>query len=306
MQHSNLAPSRAHAARTRIFVDAPPLPAPARAVKMLSTGAHPIISQDLASDIQQFRKIPVGQVMVWQAQPAHYISAESLPTAAQGCVGVFRAVHRLMGDSESGATIGSNTPRLEEARWLLGEGLMDGKLRDGMTNNPNAYVAFRVLLNFEPYLYVFLSQDMRVDVLAKHCLKTSRSCCGEWPLSLAEIETASRAPIVLPFLASGVLALGATKSEGILRVPGDCVDDPHMPASLFKVWLHRLPGPLVPTCCAGGVERLPIADRRVVLFVKSLLQLLLVDELVLAATKMTNADLLRCGSDSMAIVFNDA
>jgi hypothetical protein len=61
------------------------------------------------------------------------------------------------------------------------------------------------------------------------------------------------------------------------------------------------------------VERLPTANRRVVLFVISFLQLFL-DERVLAATKMTSANLalvmapnlLRCVSDSMAVVFNNA
>ncbi|KAH9014928.1 hypothetical protein EDB85DRAFT_2028433 [Lactarius pseudohatsudake] len=65
-------------------------------------------------------------------------------------------------------------------------------------------------------------------------------------------------------------------------------------------------------CCAA-VERLPTANRHVVLFVISSLQLFL-DERVLAATKMASANLtlvmvpnlLQCGSDSMAIVFNNA
>ena len=155
-----------------------------------------------------------------------------------------------------------------------------------------------------------------------------------------------KVPIVLPFLADGVLALGGTKSEGIFRVPGDAdavaalkmrldrgsytlegVDDPHVPASLFKLWLRELVDPLVPSemyndciafandaeACCAAVERLPTANRRVVLFVISFLQLFL-DERVLATTKMTSANLalvmapnlLRCGSDSMTVVFNNA
>lgn len=31
----------------------------------------------------------------------------------------------------------------------------------------------------------------------------------------------SKVPIILPFLADGILALGGTKSEGIFRIPGD-------------------------------------------------------------------------------------
>jgi len=61
------------------------------------------------------------------------------------------------------------------------------------------------------------------------------------------------------------------------------------------------------------VGRLPTIHRRVMLFVVSFLQLFL-EERVLAATKMTSANLalvmapnlLRCGSDSMSVVFTNA
>jgi len=243
-------------------------------------------------------------------------------------------------------------------------------------------VTFPPSKNFEPYLRAFLSQrtgitEGRIDVLAKHCLKRLAAISKKGPRgkppTLAEIETASDAafnpstfgepldavfrlqertyptqkvPIVLPFLADGVLALGGTKAEGIFRVPGDSdavaslkmrldrgaytlegVDDPHVPASLFKLWLRELVDPLVPSemyndciafandaeACCAAVERLPTANRRVVLFVISFLQLFL-DERVLAVTKMTSVNLalvmapnlLRCGSNSMAVVFNNA
>jgi len=192
------------------------------------------------------------------------------------------------------------------------------------------------------------------------------------PPSLSEIETASDAafnpstfgesldaiirlqernyphqkcPIILPFLADGILALGGTKSEGIFRVPGDGdsvsdlklridrgyytldgVDDPHILASLFKLWLRELCDPLVPEemyndCisarepadCIRIVERLPTINRRVVLFVISFLQLFLEDK-IQAITKMTPVNLalvmapnlLRCNSQSMAVVFTNA
>ncbi|KAI0256424.1 hypothetical protein BJV78DRAFT_1273252 [Lactifluus subvellereus] len=418
-----LSPVKARSARAPILIEVPPLSTSARTIKTLSTGAHPILPQDLASDIQQFvesefaqqyfathrtgfifkRKVPVGQMMTWQRGP---LTAPLLNLARQlhkDAVRTFRAVQRLMGDSEKGATAAPHTPRLEEARWLLGEGLTYGELRDEiycqvmkqLTHNPNPESTFRgwqllcVLLvtfppskNFEPYLHAFLSQrtaitEGRLDVLAKHCLKRLAAIAKKGPRgkppTLAEIETASDAafnpstfgepldavfrlqertyptqkvPIVLPFLADGVLALGGTKAEGIFRVPGDSdavaalkmrldrgsytlegVDDPHVPASLFKLWLRELVDPLVPSemyndciafandaeACCTAVERLPTANRRVVLFVISFLQLFL-DERVLAVTKMTSVNLalvmapnlLRCGSNSMAVVFNNA
>ena len=155
-----------------------------------------------------------------------------------------------------------------------------------------------------------------------------------------------KVPIILPFLADGILALGGTKSEGIFRVPGDGdgvselklridkgyytlegVDDPNVLASLMKLWLRELCDPLVPEemynvcisssklpeACVELVGRLPTINRRVVLFVISFLQLFL-EEKVQVATKMTPANLalvmapnlLRCNSDSMAVVFNNA
>lgn len=155
-----------------------------------------------------------------------------------------------------------------------------------------------------------------------------------------------KVPIILPFLADGILALGGLRSEGIFRVPGDGdavselklridrgyytldnVDDPYVLASLMKLWLRELCDPLIPDemynecimtsndpdSCVQIVERLPTINRRVVLFVVSFLQLFLEDK-TQNITKMTPANLalvmapnlLRCSSDSMSVVFTNA
>lgn len=107
----------------------------------------------------------------------------------------------------------------------------------------------------------------------------------------------------------------------------DGVDDPHVLASLMKLWLRELADPLVPEelynecvehakdpeACMQIVERLPTINRRVVLFVVSFLQMFL-EERVQSVTKMTPANmalvmapnLLRCRSESMSVVFTNA
>lgn len=152
-----------------------------------------------------------------------------------------------------------------------------------------------------------------------------------------------RIPIILPFLADGILALGGTESEGIFRVPGDQdiithlkaridhgqyqlsgINDPHVVASLFKLWLRELEEPVVPTNLYDAaleaakspdhtilfLKKLPDHNRRVLLFVVSFLQLFL-DAEVVEVTKMTSRNLalvlapnvLRTPDDSLSTVF---
>lgn len=145
-------------------------------------------------------------------------------------------------------------------------------------------------------------------------------------------------PVILPFLADGILALGGIQSEGIFRIPGDNesvselksrmdrghyqlvsngtfpdgdeadtqsgIDDPHVAASLFKLWLRELESPIIPiqqynTCLSASksvaqsidfVRQLPVLNRRVLAFVISFIQIFL-RENVVEITKMTASNL---------------
>ncbi|KAJ7647566.1 hypothetical protein FB45DRAFT_733340 [Roridomyces roridus] len=373
------------------------------------------------------RRVPVTQLMTWQKAPLTSPLLTLNRSLNKDAVKVFKVIQHIMGDRDRDRPVGvrlasdnhvstvapinGSTPSLvtngsgivEEERWLLGEGLTHGELRDEifcqtmkqLTGNPSPESVFKgwqllcVLLitfppskNFEAYLRAFLQQhttqpEGRVDVMAKYCVKRLAFIAKKGPRGKApnssEIETASDAafnpstfgesldaiirlqernyphqkvPIILPFLADGILALGGGKAEGIFRVPGDGdsvselklridkgyytldgVDDPHVLASLMKLWLRELCDPLVPDemynecitnskepeACVHIVQRLPTINRRVVLFVISFLQLFLEDR-IQTMTKMTPANLalvmapnlLRCNSDSMSVVFTNA
>ncbi|KAF5345370.1 hypothetical protein D9758_008505 [Tetrapyrgos nigripes] len=390
----------------------------------LNSGTHPVLPQDLASDILQFsqsdyakqyfsthrtgfifrRRVPVDQMMTWQKSPLSSPLLALNRSLNRDAVKIFKVIQHIMGDRERDKAVsGARAPELqastvvsinasnvslnqsvggilEEERWLLGEGLIHGELRDEtycqvmkqLTKNPNPESIFKgwqllcVLLitfppskNFETYLQSFIQQHIskqegRIDIMAKYCLRrlsfTSKKGPRGKPPTTMEIEQASDAafnpstfgesldaiirlqernypeqkvPIILPFLTNGILALGGTKSEGIFRVPGDGdsvselklridrgyynldgVDDPHILASLMKLWLRELCDPLIPE---------EMYNERVVLFIISFLQIFL-EEKVQNVTKMTPANLalvmapnlLRCNSDSMSIVFTNA
>lgn len=104
------------------------------------------------------------------------------------------------------------------------------------------------------------------------------------------------------------------------------IEDCHVPASLLKLWLRELQNPLIPEslyneCLEAAsdperaidiVRRLPTINKRVLLFVISLLQLFL-QENIQAITKMNSVNLalvmapniLRCNSDLMMTVFTN-
>ncbi|GMK54712.1 hypothetical protein CspeluHIS016_0112980 [Cutaneotrichosporon spelunceum] len=219
--------------------------------------------------------------------------------------------------------------------------------------------AFGPSKSFEPFVRSFLigkleRTDFGIGVMSKFCLTRldtwSQKGGRGRVLSTAEIEHASdaafypsvyaqtletimqrqegaypelRIPIILPFLADGILALGGTESEGIFRVPGDNdviqhlksridrgqyqltgISDPHVVASLFKLWLRELEDPLIPTVMYDMaldvsksvdhtilfLKKLPNHNRRVLLFVISFIQIFL-DPEVVAVTKMTPRNL---------------
>lgn len=122
----------------------------------------------------------------------------------------------------------------------------------------------------------------------------------------------AKVPIILPFLADGIIALGGLQTEGIWRISGDSdtvselkvridkgyynlegIEDCHVPAALLKLWLRELEEPLIPEsmyneCLVVSndpekivaiVKKLPTINRRVMLFVVSLLQLFLQDNI---------------------------
>ncbi|WVQ95503.1 hypothetical protein IAU59_002600 [Kwoniella sp. CBS 9459] len=242
--------------------------------------------------------------------------------------------------------------------------------------------AFGPSKNFEPFVRNFLGshKDEAADgigVMAKYCMAKLETLAAKGArgkaLTIGEIEHASDAafypsvygesldrimelqkrayptlkvPVILPFLADGILALGGLQSEGIFRVPGDGdsvaelksrmdrghyqlkgIEDPHVAASLFKLWLRELEDPIVPSALYNEallasksatesidfVSRLPTYNRRVLLFVVSFVQLF-VGRSVVEKTKMTPGNLalviapniLRTTSNSLVTVFTNS
>lgn len=81
----------------------------------------------------------------------------------------------------------------------------------------------------------------------------------------AALYPTEKVPIILPFLAQGILALDGAETEGLFRIPGDSdqvamvkdridrgryeldgIEDVHVCGSLLKLWLRELQEPLIP------------------------------------------------------------
>jgi len=151
-------------------------------------------------------------------------------------------------------------------------------------------------------------------------------------------------PWIQTTLSDEVLRLNGTQIEGIFRVPGDLdnvnalkvkcdqwqrpfLEDPHLPASLLKLWYRELAEPLIPSIfydqciincdkvepCLRLVDALPDINRCVLLYLIRFLQIFLAPEHV-ALTKMDVNNLsmvfapniLRCNSDDAKIIFENA
>ncbi|KRX49850.1 Rho GTPase-activating protein 39 [Trichinella murrelli] len=155
--------------------------------------------------------------------------------------------------------------------------------------------------------------------------------------------TGRKLPWIQTTLSELVLQLNGAKTEGIFRVPGDIdevnalkmridrwllppVADPHIPASLLKLWYRELADPLVPDClyqeCIQTVDeplksceiadRLPSINRLVLAYLIRFLQIFIRPENV-AHTKMDSSNLamvmapncLRCQSDDPTVIFDN-
>ncbi|XP_064476575.1 rho GTPase-activating protein 39-like isoform X2 [Ornithodoros turicata] len=150
-------------------------------------------------------------------------------------------------------------------------------------------------------------------------------------------------PWIQTTLSEAVLRLNGAQTEGIFRVPGDidevnalkvrmdqwqAVDsaDPHVPASLLKLWYRELHEPLIPTAfyeeciencnnpqvALSVVRRLPEINRYVLAYLVRFLQVFAAPENA-AVTKMDSSNLamvmapncLRCTSDDPQVIFDN-
>ncbi|XP_011905657.1 PREDICTED: rho GTPase-activating protein 39 isoform X3 [Cercocebus atys] len=151
-------------------------------------------------------------------------------------------------------------------------------------------------------------------------------------------------PWVQTRLSEEVLALNGDQTEGIFRVPGDIdevnalklqvdqwkvptgLEDPHVPASLLKLWYRELEEPLIPhefyeQCIAhydspeaavAVVHALPRINRMVLCYLIRFLQVF-VQPANVAVTKMDVSNLamvmapncLRCQSDDPRVIFEN-
>ncbi|GBO00301.1 Rho GTPase-activating protein 39, partial [Araneus ventricosus] len=150
-------------------------------------------------------------------------------------------------------------------------------------------------------------------------------------------------PWIQTTLSEAVLQLNGTQTEGIFRVPGDIdevnamklqidqwevpeCNDPHVPASLLKLWYRELYEPLIPSefyeeciqnCldpegAVAIVDKLPEINRLVLCYLIRFLQVFAAEQNA-SVTKMDASNLamvmapncLRCMSDDPRVIFEN-
>jgi len=161
-----------------------------------------------------------------------------------------------------------------------------------------------------------------------------------------EFAAEEELPLLLSKLSFKVLELNGHKTEGIFRIPGDADQvaalkikiengiydweellDPHVPASLLKLWMRELEQPIIvddfyddaiesarnetPEVSVKLIKQLPKLNQKIVKFVVQFLREMARDEFV-ESTKMSTVNLamvfapnfLRCPSPDPQVIFD--
>ena len=205
------------------------------------------------------------------------------------------------------------------------------------------------------------SPSIEEALLAKHTI-LSQSLFGSTLSEIMELQPKTCPSLCLPWiqttLSEAILRLEGAKTEGIFRVPGDLdevnnlkvyfdqlwcsgnifqdnslnsmlidkIHDPHLPASLLKLWYRELHEPLIPDefyseciekCddrdeCIGIIERLPQINKLVFTYLIRFLKVFAASENV-AITKMDANNLsmimapncLRCKSNEPKVIMEN-
>ncbi|KAI6016495.1 Rho GTPase activation protein [Pisolithus marmoratus] len=273
----------------------------------------------ISHQISNYSWIPITQMMAWQKGPLSSPLLTLNQTLKWDAVKFFKVIQHIMGghkcDHPTGIPLhnGSTTSLLsctslsllEEERWSIGEGLVHGELH--LEERP----AWKTTLFAE--IETAADAAFNPSMFGKSLDATLHLQERNYPNE--------KIPIILPFLADGILVPGGTKCKGIFHVPGDSDLISQLKLRIDRGY-YTLENELYNNCINAGpdspacvtiVQKLPTINRRVVLFVMSFLQLFL-EEKALARLKMTatnmalilSPNLLGCSPQSMTVVFMNA